>query len=297
MTYRLIPLTFFLFVLSLISAPAQTADPKLKTFDQEGLVFSYPGDWTLTDRSSAETQHLMLSKPGPMILFVIVSPREQIVNSEQFWRMRTFINDKFFTAIERNFIGTGISAAEPENPCLDFNGRNIIGKRFKGLYRDQDSVGDVYPFAVGNRLLGLVYLRAEKDSAIGDGVWKDLVGSVHLAGSNKDAVGLNFNHELVDQGTLNGRALKLVSPGYPVMSGNVSGTIHVRVVVDEEGNVISAEAGPGNQYFRAYSEVAAKKSKFRPTTICGKGVRVTGVITYNFKYQSPCDQGVPKLRC
>jgi hypothetical protein len=54
------------------------------TYDNDGLKFSYPSDWTLTDRSSPETQHLLLSKPGTLLLIVIVSPRETLIDSKQF---------------------------------------------------------------------------------------------------------------------------------------------------------------------------------------------------------------------
>ena len=287
--------TLLLLFIFLHSSLAQTANSNLKTFDQDGLKFAYPPDWALTDRSTPETQHLMLSKTNSQILFVIVSPRVALINSEQFWRIRDSVDQKFFTAIEKGL--TGSEGAIPENPCLDFNGRLVPGKKYKGPYRDQPSIGEIYPFALGNRLLGLVYLRAEKDESIADPVWKDLLRSLHLAGSNKDAVGLNFKYDLVDQGSLNKRALNLVRPSYPVAAGNINGTIEVATVIDEEGNVVSAEAGPGNQYFRAYAVTAAKQSKFRPTTVCGKGISVTGRITYEFKVDSPCDIGVPKRRC
>jgi TonB family protein len=265
-------------------------------YDKDGLKFNYPSDWTLADRSSPETQHLLLSKPGTLLLIVIASPRDTLSNSEQFWTMRHTLDQRFFAAIEKGLTGTG-EPGVPENPCLDFNGRNIAGKRFKGTYRDQPSIGEVFPFALSNRLLTLIYLRAEKDIAIGDQAWKEVIGSMYLNGSHRDAVGLKFKYDVVDQGPLNGRAIKLEKPGYPVAAGRINGIIRVNIVVDEEGNVVAAAAGPGNQYFRAYAVDAAKRSKFRPTTVCGKGVSVTGVITYEFKVDSPCEIGVPRLRC
>lgn len=286
----------FLILLSAGIAFTQTT-PDRNTFDKDGLKFDYPSDWTLTDRSSPDTQHLFLSKPGSMVLMVIVSPREALANSAQFWSMRNSIDQKYFAAIEKNLTGD-IGKNEPENPCLDFNGRNVAGKRFKGLYQNRASTGEVYPFAVGNRLLALIYLRTDDESSISDKIWKKMLGSLSLAGSNKDAVGLKFKYDVVDKGPMNGRAVKLVKPGYPLAAKPASGTIRVSIVVDESGDVVSAEAGAGNQYFRAYAADAARKSKFNPTTVCGKGVSVTGTITYDFKVDNhPCETGVPKIRC
>jgi hypothetical protein len=266
-------------------------------YDEDGLRFSYPSNWTLTDRSSADTQHLLLSRPDSLLLIAIVSPRQVIVAQDQFWKMRSLVDEKFFKAIEKGLAGAN-GTGESDAQCLDFNGRNIPGKRFKGIYKNEPSTGEVYPFALGNRLVGLVYLHAAKDDTVGHPVWHDVIRSLNVGGSNKEAVGVSFNTELLDGGRLNGKAVKLADPGYPLYSQERTGTIEVSVVIDEQGNVVSAEAGPGENNFRKYAASAALKSKFAPTTVCGKAIRVKGEITYVFGgAASPCDSGVPKLRC
>ncbi len=62
----------------------------------------------------------------------------------------------------------------------------------------------------------------------------------------------------------------------------MSGTVSVQVTIDEEGNIISAHAVSGHPLLYAASVEAAMKAKFTPTLLCGKPVKVTGVITYNF---------------
>jgi TonB family protein len=85
-------------------------------------------------------------------------------------------------------------------------------------------------------------------------------------------------------GVLNGRALALPQPAYPAIARatHASGTVTVQVVVDEEGNVISARAVSGHALLQAASVAAARNAKFPPTLSEGKPVKVTGVITYNF---------------
>ncbi|MGH9821491.1 MAG: TonB family protein, partial [Pyrinomonadaceae bacterium] len=56
----------------------------------------------------------------------------------------------------------------------------------------------------------------------------------------------------------------------------------VQVLVDENGDVISATAASGHPLLRAAAESAARDAKFSPTLISGQPVKISGVITYVF---------------
>lgn len=64
-----------------------------------------------------------------------------------------------------------------------------------------------------------------------------------------------------------------------------SGTVVVQVLIDEEGNVISAHAVSGHPLLQAICVQAAQGAKFSPTRLAGQPVKVSGVITYNFVAQ------------
>jgi TonB family protein len=85
-------------------------------------------------------------------------------------------------------------------------------------------------------------------------------------------------------GVLNGRALKLPKPKYPkaARESGASGTVVVKVVIDENGKVISATAISGHPDLREVCEAAALKAEFTPTTLAGQPVKVSGVVQYNF---------------
>ena len=59
----------------------------------------------------------------------------------------------------------------------------------------------------------------------------------------------------------------------------------VQVVIDENGNVISARAVSGHPLLQAVAVGAARQAKFSPTKLSGQPVKVTGIITYNFVAQ------------
>ena len=88
----------------------------------------------------------------------------------------------------------------------------------------------------------------------------------------------------ISGGVLNGKAISLPQPVYPPIarSAHASGTVVVRVVVDENGSVISAEPVSGHPLLQAVSISAARGAKFPPTKLSGVPVKVTGLLTYNF---------------
>jgi TonB family protein len=91
----------------------------------------------------------------------------------------------------------------------------------------------------------------------------------------------------ISGGVLNGKAISLPKPPYPPIAkaAKASGTVVVKVTVDENGNVVSASALSGHPLLQAVSVAAARNAKFSPTKLSGEPVKVTGVITYKFVAQ------------
>src|SRR5438132_10697414 len=91
-------------------------------------------------------------------------------------------------------------------------------------------------------------------------------------------------HAPISGGVMNGKAVHLVTPPYPAIarSAHASGSVQVQVLIDENGNVISAHAVSGHPLLQAAAVAAAHASKFTPTKLSGQPVKVNGVIIYNF---------------
>ena len=94
-------------------------------------------------------------------------------------------------------------------------------------------------------------------------------------------------HAPISGGVLNGKAIRLVTPPYPAIarSAHASGQVSVQVLIDENGNVLSATPTSGHPLLRAAAQSAAMQSKFSPTKLSGQPVKVNGVIIYNFVAQ------------
>ncbi len=86
-------------------------------------------------------------------------------------------------------------------------------------------------------------------------------------------------------GILNSKALDLPTPKYPAEARRLHefGEVQVKVLVDETGKVISAEAVFGPESLRPAAVDAAKQARFAPRVVDGITVKVSGILTYEFK--------------
>ena len=83
---------------------------------------------------------------------------------------------------------------------------------------------------------------------------------------------------------LGGQKLYAPEPVYPPIAkaAGAEGVVSVRITVDEDGNVVEARAVSGHPLLQSAAVDAARASKFKPTVVDGKPVKVSGVISYVF---------------
>jgi TonB family protein len=89
----------------------------------------------------------------------------------------------------------------------------------------------------------------------------------------------------INGGVINGKALSLPAPIYPLSARQkgIRGQVMIKVLINEDGEVVSAKAiCGGDSDLQEVSKDAAMKAKFRPTTLNGELVKVSGIITYIF---------------
>ncbi len=88
----------------------------------------------------------------------------------------------------------------------------------------------------------------------------------------------------ISGGVVNGKAINLATPVYPQAAKMISlyGEVKVKVLIDVDGKVLTAEVISGNPILRTSSINAALKSEFAPIKIGGEFVRVSGRIHYIF---------------
>jgi TonB family protein len=101
----------------------------------------------------------------------------------------------------------------------------------------------------------------------------------------EDAGGTASEAKPIEVGNLNSKALSLPQPKLTeeAKRQKQSGKITVRVIVDENGKVVSAIAQNGPAVLREIAVEAARQATFAPTTQDGIVVRVMGDLVYDIR--------------
>jgi TonB family protein len=273
-----------------IQASAQSPAVATENYSKEGLSFDYPKGWTLADKSNATAQEIILVLPGTSAVIQVVAFRELLQSAEQVRATQESVTIPHAMKLASK-LSSPLSQLLDNADCLPIGKRLASGVRLTGLLDKQPISAYVYTIVLGQRFLTFTYIRADKDDARGAEGWKMLLDTLKVeppANQTSEAAKLDeVNTGGVTGGVLNGRVSNKPPPHYPLLAkrSGAQGTVIVQVAVDESGNVITAKAISGHPLLRGASEDAAKNAKFTPTLLCGRPVKVTGVITYNFVLQ------------
>ena len=89
------------------------------------------------------------------------------------------------------------------------------------------------------------------------------------------------------EGVLTGDAIRKVQPPYPPEAKfkRVSGSIFVKIEIDETGAVTDAKIICGGGILADVSREAALEWRFKPSILNGQPVKVRGILTFNFTLQ------------
>jgi TonB family protein len=267
-----------------VGAPyAQEPSAPSGHYSKDGLAFNYPNGWTLSDTSNAELQRVVLTRAGASNIIMVFAQRQLITTAEQLNDSRMSVTLPYVENIAHK-LGLDNPPPPEEAQCVAVGERYAVGFRMNGQLEGEPTRAEVYTIVMGQRLLHLVNVRANKDEAAGAVAWKSLLDSLKVEPPAQPSPEADKIEKLIAGGVLNGKAVKKPAPEYPPIAKSVraAGTVTVYIVIDEEGNVESATAVSGHQLLHAPSVEAAKKAKFTKTTLCGRPVKVSGVITYNY---------------
>lgn len=264
-------------------APAQaTRAAGAEHFSKDGLSFDYPSGWTLKDGSDEKLQSLVLRHPGVSSVITVFARREPVTNGPQLYGARADITMPYVEGVARR-LGLGRAPRFEEARCVLAGGRMALGFRMSGRVKDEPTTAEIYSVALGQRLVHLARIMSDKDEAKGAQAWQLLLGTLK-AGPAARTAAAEAVEEIVAGGTLDHKAVLKPAPTYPARGGYAwaRGTAVVQVLVDEKGDVVSAQTIAGPAELRKGIEDAARQAKFRPTSLCGRPVRVAGVLTYGY---------------
>lgn len=281
-----------IFSLASLSVYAQSLDPELNHFATRGISFDYPTGYSVADESTAEAQKFILTRKGSSVQLTIVVMRRITLANE----LPAAIDNFKEPIIDK--VGTTLGLANsPERTAIQtrLGSREAEGVRLRSL-RNSNRTGEVIWLQWNGRLVALSFVRSDADEAVESPLWETVRSSLNVAARPTVVIGVTpdgagstqgSTRDRISGGVLNGKALELPKPAYPLVAraAHAEGTVVVQVLIDEEGNVIAARAVSGHPLLQAASVAAAREAKFAPTRLAGAPVKVTGVIQYNFVAQ------------
>lgn len=138
-----------------------------------------------------------------------------------------------------------------------------------------------------DRLATLFVMNDRGEDAVAALLRADKIKNPKAADSKESSSEDSAIPKPVKGGVLNGRAIYLPKPSYPMEARGrgASGTVSVQVTIGETGKVIEAKAISGTQVFHNSAVEAARQARFLPTIFQGRAVKVTGTINYGFVSQ------------
>ncbi len=275
----LVSLLLIPLLLSLDVYPQQTK-PEIKHFEKAGLSFDYPVDWVLRDSSTDELVYLDITPAAGAAQIAIIAQLDNEENCD-FQASSKKTSDAL---LER--IASKINAPRPVQTSVvktHLGVAEIEGLELHGMINTRQVTSEVYSFRLKMYLVNLIYLRFDDDGRA-QPAWESMRNTLKLPAPIFRSAATRGSGISNPNVVLNGRAIHLVHPAYPALAkqAHASGTVIVQVVIDEAGNVVSANAISGHPLLQSSSVLAAKLSKFSPTKLCGEPVRVSGVIVCNF---------------
>lgn len=273
--------------LVVIFSLAAAAQADHRHFSQDGASFDYPADFLLNDRSDAKAQQLILTRPDISSMILLVAFRDAILTRTQLFAATEHTTEPYIHDLVAK-LSTTKTPAQRDSSCATVGDSSIGGIQVRGEMNGAPATAEVYAFPKGRRFINLVYIRKNAEDAQSAAAWKLVRESLKIDTLESDKVAASEVDlpagSIYAGGLLNGKAISLPQPGFPLAAreAHASGAVIVEVTIDETGKVIDARALSGHPTLRGVSEEAARRAKFSPTSLCGKSVKVRGSIVYNY---------------
>lgn len=255
---------------------AQAAPPNNSpSYSGEKISFNYPENWKITDKSNQQIQQLNLVPKDGNALIMVIAYRPKMSTYEEFEQVKAAVTQPFVEKISKGFLFSNRTEI-----CTKINDSIIPGFRITGLYNKEESTGDIFSFSLDDKFFNLIYMRANKESSKTDLAWNTIIQTLKVKDRNSDKSKIII--DLENNAVINSRATKLSKPFYPSGARLDAATVEVRVMIDENGDVISAKVISGDPSFHPVAIQAAKESKFTRAYLCGELTKFSGIIVYNF---------------
>jgi hypothetical protein len=166
-------LVFAALPLFLVGARAQSTAAPTKTFDQQGLVFDYVGNWELSGEPTGEVQQLVLTEKTLDAQIMVIVPRTPINSPKEEETANHAVVEPTINRLIKQYDDAGIKIERVPHSG-DVAGAPAQGIQLRFTVDGQPGSTDIYWLVMNQQLVQLIFVRPEKTASLTTPCW-DLI--------------------------------------------------------------------------------------------------------------------------
>ncbi|HEX6186538.1 MAG TPA: hypothetical protein VFZ40_00545 [Pyrinomonadaceae bacterium] len=159
----------------------QTATGQVNQYARDGLSFSYPADWPLTDESDAAAQTLNLDRGKDEAKIMILALRQQL-NPSELGPAQARVTEALVSALVQELAKVG---AQPERSAISesIGGVHAQGIRLRATVKGEPGNIEVYWLTLGGRSVHLVYIGSDQERIRANHAWHMVISTLRVGGA------------------------------------------------------------------------------------------------------------------
>jgi hypothetical protein len=171
---RLLAATIVLLALGLVTElSAQTS-----RYVRDGLSFTYPSDWPLTDESDATAQSLNLDRGKDDAKIMIVALRTQL-SSQQLAEVQPKMTEAIAGGLMQEIAKLG-GQAQRSSISQNIGGVNAQGIRLRATVKAETGDADIYWLHLGGRLIHVIFVGSDQERVRAAYAWNTFCATLRV---------------------------------------------------------------------------------------------------------------------
>jgi hypothetical protein len=154
----------------------------MERFSDGGVAFQYPATWTVSDKSTTESQHLVLELKGTAAQIMVLVERTPSTKPGERTAMLHARNTAFADLMTKELEKVGATVQRSE-VTTDVGGATAEGIRLRAAPGNQPGSVEVYSFVLGGRIVMLTFLRADTEATAAEPAWTAMRSSLRVGAS------------------------------------------------------------------------------------------------------------------
>lgn len=170
-------ISLFIMLFSCVVASAQSAD--MKQFSKDELIFDYPSNWLVEDRSDKDAQQLTLGRADSDAQIRVFVFRPLVGTPEKLAEAKKVLVDPYVNATVKQFEQMG---AKPERVAAtsEISALPAEGVKVQANLDGEPGAAEIYWAVVGQRLVVLTFFGPDRARKQTENTWNSIRNSLKV---------------------------------------------------------------------------------------------------------------------